>query len=405
VLTLRGSQRPRCGSELNELSIIQDGALLIRDGILVEVGSTRRIENLAQARGATEINAAGRVVMPGFIDSHTHLLFPPSGATAGDLESGRRVLRATNAQRLEVRARGHLQAMARHGTTTVEIKTGCGLDPGAENKALRILSELRRDAIDVFPVFQFRLPCRYTADCREQAISMINTMLPKIRRRRLARAVDIAWSRSGCDREPIYRHFLVAARGMGFHSKVHAGGDDLASAATCAVENFCLSIDHADGATPEVARLLAGSCTMATLLPCAGLHRGQGPVSARPLIDGGVPVAIGTNFNPVHTPALNMQTAVALGCMWMGMTAEEAIIAATINGAHALGCADRVGSLEPGKLADLVILNIPDYRELAREFGVNLVQMTMKRGDLIYQEGEVATRDAEWRGNGLRGIS
>jgi imidazolonepropionase len=154
-------------------------------------------------------------------------------------------------------------------------------------------------------------------------------------------------------------------------------------------------------ATPAEARLLAGSCTVATLLPSVWFHGGRGPAAARSLIDAGVPVAIATNFNPQHTPTLSMQTAVALACIGIGMMPAEAISAGTINGAHALGVADRVGSLEPGKQADLLILNASDYRDLTRDFGVNLVHKTMKRGELIYEEGEVVRRDAERLRSGL----
>jgi imidazolonepropionase len=140
---------------LNELGLIPDGAVLIRDGVVLEVGATRRLENLAEARGAEDVNAAGRVVMPGFLDSHTHLAFPPPGADEG-LEQAARLIGATNGQRLEMRVRGYLQSMARHGTTTVEVKTGCGPDPSAEAKILRVLAALKRDPLDVIPTC--RLP-------------------------------------------------------------------------------------------------------------------------------------------------------------------------------------------------------------------------------------------------------
>ena len=158
LLTLRGPKEPRRGAALNDLGIIHDGSLLIRDGIIEEVGTSRRVENLACARDAMEINAAGRVVMPGFVDCHTHLVFPPSGGADADEQTAVRLVCSSTGQRLEARARSHVEAMARHGTTTVEAKTGCGADESAEIKILRVLSALKRDPLDVVTTFLLRLP-------------------------------------------------------------------------------------------------------------------------------------------------------------------------------------------------------------------------------------------------------
>jgi imidazolonepropionase len=385
---LRGSSGPRCGAALGELGLIQDGSLLIRDGELVEVGPTRRVENLAAARKAVEINAAGRVVMPGFVDSHTHLAFPPPGAAGLDAAAAREI-RVTNGQRLERRARGYLQAMARHGTTTVEVKTGCGPDERAEIKILRVLSALKRDPVDVIPTFLFRLPPPTSGNGVSPGAGWaFLELMPKIQRRRLARFADVAWERESERLGGLVR-YLGVARELGFPCKVHADQPDAGAAIQAAVEHLASTIDHLEYATASEACLLAGSSTMATLLPCASFQSGGAYAPARAMIDAGVALALASNFNPLLTPTLNMQTVVALACLRMGMTAAEAISAATINGAHAVGRAGRTGSLEPGKLADLLILDASDYRELARRFGTNLVHMTMKRGEIIYKEGAV----------------
>jgi imidazolonepropionase len=380
---------------LNEIGLIPDGALLIRDGLLLEVGATRRLENLAEARRAEDVNAAGRVVMPGFVDSHTHLLFPPPGADAG-LEQAARLIRATNGRRLEMRARGYLQSMARHGSTTVEVKTGCGPDESAETKILRVLAALKRDPLEVVPTFLFRLPASGGDEIEPAADAVFRELLPKLKRRRLARFVDLAWE-GGPGRHAYFVRFLAAARRLGFACKVHAGEAAPRAAIIAAVEQFAVSVDHLEHATAADAPLLAGSCTMATLLPGASFHSGGPSPPARALIDSGAAVALATNFHPWHTPTLNPQTVVALASMRLGLTAAEAISAATINGAHALGRAGRTGSLEPGKLADVLILNASDYRDLARDFGGNLVHRTMKRGEFVYTEGEVARRDDRLR--------
>ena len=216
-------------------------------------------------------------------------------------------------------------------------------------------------------------------------------MLPKIAKRRLAQFADIVWDGNPEHRDAFSR-YLRAANESGFVCKVHAGGLAAGEAIRMAVEHFAVSVDHLEHATPADATLLAGSGAIATLMPTASFRSGGGCAPAQALITAGVPVALASDFSPTHTPTLNMQTVISLGCLQMGMTAAQAVTAATINGAHALGCANRLGTLEPGKLADVLVLSVSDYRELALHFGMNLVQMTFKRGNCIYEEAEVAVR-------------
>jgi imidazolonepropionase len=396
LLTLRGPRGPRRGADLNELGIIHDGALLIRDGVLMEVGPSRRVENLAEARGAMEINATGRVVMPGFVDSHTHLAFPPAGVGPADRAGAVRAIHTCSAKLLAARATVHLESMARHGTTTVEVKTGCGPDETAELKILRALAELRGFPVDVLPTFLMRLPEAAAASELERTAAAIWTashLLPRIWRRGLALHADLVWDADPA-MYPLFLHYLEAARVLGFALKIHGGPGAPSGEVLTAVENRALSIDHLERTEPAEMGLLAHCSTVATLLPCESFCAGTRPAPGRALVDGGVAVAIATNFNPRSSPVLSMQAAVALACMQMGLTAGEAISAATINGAHALGRADQVGSLEWGKPADLLLLNIPDYRDMPQQLGTNLVHLTMKRGEIIYQEGKVVRRPA-----------
>jgi imidazolonepropionase len=389
---LRGPRGARRGSALQQLSVIPDGAVLIRDGIIVEVGPSRRVENLAQAREAIEINAAGRVVMPGFVDCHTHLVFPPAGLP-DDQDRAARAVHSYTGQRLQFRARAYLEAMARHGSTTVEVKTGCGPDESAESKLLRVLSALRRNPVDLVPSFLFRLPASLNGSTGEAAEWVMTQLLPKIRRRNFAQFADLAWD-ANPSLTQYFDRFLHSAREMGFRCKIHADHQSPRDAIEMAVRHQVMSIDHLEHCTGDGPEQLAATDIIATLLPCAGFNKGCA-APARALIDAGVAVALGTNFNPHHTPTLNMQAVVTMACWRLGMSIEEAVTAATFNSAHVLGCADRVGSIEAGKAADLVLLNTADYRDLAANLGTNLVHLTMKRGKFIYKEGVVAPRAPE----------
>ena len=361
---------------------------MIRDGQIVEVGPTRRVENLSTAREAVEINAAGRVVLPGFVDCHTHLVFPPGGVSDED-DRATRIVRTSTARRLIFRARAYLEAMARHGTTTVEVKTGCGPDECAETKIMRVLSCLRYNPVDLVSSFLFRLPATLNGSAGTAADHMLSALLPKIRKRKMAQFADLAWD-TDPKLAPYFERYLATAKELGFRCKIHADQEEPERAIELALRHQVASVDHLEYVSEAGAAALAGSGIIATLLPCAAFSNGRA-APARALIEAGVPVALASNFNPHHTPTLNMQGVVTMACWRFGMTIAEALNASTFNGAHALGCGDRVGSIEPGKSADLVLLNTGDYRDLAANLGTNLVHLTMKRGKVIYREGVVAS--------------
>ena len=391
LLTLRGPQTARRGRDLNEVGMVADGALLIRDGVIEQAGPSRRVENLAGARDALEINAAGRVVLPGFVDSHTHLVFPPPENTPAELEDAVRIVRTATTRRLLDRTRGHLQAMARHGTTTVEAKTGCAMDSRAEFKLLRVLHLLRREPVDVVATVLMRMPENLLPGSQSaHAVTdwYLNELLPRVSSRKLAQFVAIACSRNSAS-QPFFQRWIEGARSLGFGCKMHAGPD---SAGTAVPMEWITTVDHLEHASRSEAAAMAGSSVIATLLPYAAFQRRSEAPPARTLIDSDVPVALASDFSVGQAANVNMQVVVALACLHMDMTPAEAISAATINGAHALGCAGRAGSLEVGKAADLLVLNISDYREIAHNFGTNLVHLTMKRGEFIYEEGNVAKR-------------
>ena len=402
LLTLRGPGGPRRGAELSDLGLIHDGAVLIQDGVVLEAGPTRRVESLSAARGAEEINAAGRVVMPGFVDSHTHLVCGPSwleeyekriaGATGDflhlpDLQATFRSIQSSPVRRLESQAFTTVAAMARHGTTTLEAKTGFGATVTGELKILRVLARLDGRPLDVTPT----LLATFWGDPGEAPKHlewMRSQMLPKVRRRKLARFADLSYD-AGLFSLPASRAFLESAGRLGFLLKVHVGNSPQSAAVQLAVEVGAVSADHLENAGADELEMLARSTTIATLLPGWAQYFGRPHAPARDLIARGVAIALATDFNPHTSPTCSMQMVLSLACSQMRMTPAEAIAAATINGAHALRRADEIGSLETGKDADLLLLNASDYREIPYHFGVNHVHMTLKRGTVVYKENEV----------------
>jgi imidazolonepropionase len=286
------------------------------------------------------------------------------------------------AAQLEAQARASLAAMARHGTTTLEAKSGYALDEAGELKTLRLLAKLNGDPLDIVPTYlgAHIPPPEYRGKADAYIDWMAAEMMPQIRRRKLARFVDI-YCDEGAFTLVQSRRYLEQACRLGFGVKIHAEQFARTGAARLAVELEAASADHLEQAGDEDIRALAQSNTIATLLPGSVFHLGLRTYApARALIEAGAAVALATDFNPGTSPTYSMQMVLSLACTEMRMSPAEAIAAATINGAHALGCADRIGSLEPGKQADLLLLNVSDYRELPYYFGTNNVHATMKRG-------------------------
>jgi imidazolonepropionase len=391
LITLRGPEGPRRGAALNELGIIHDGALLLQGGKILEMGPSRRLENLTVARGAREINAAGRVVMPGFVDSRTQPLIPEArpglaenAAPDGQFWRPLAELTALPSGRLQARAQTVLARMARHGTTTVSVGAILALGHSAALKMLRIFAGAEGLPLNLIPTLCLArsVPAELLANRESEIEPLCNEWLPVIAHRKLARFVEV-----DCDsiEAPAARRYLECAGNLGFGLRVRAA--TFTAAVRLALERDAASVILDDIAAGEIAAL-AGFRTTALLAPIA--RRAESHAPARALIDGGVAVALASGFGLEHTSTYNMQMVIALACSEMGMSPAEAISAATINGAHALGCGDRYGSLQPGKRADLIMLNVEDYREVAHQFGVNHVHMVVNNGAIVYEEGEVA---------------
>ncbi|HMD49533.1 MAG TPA: amidohydrolase family protein [Bryobacteraceae bacterium] len=362
LLTLRGPSGPRRGADLRNLGIIQDGAVLIANGLIREVGPSRRLENLALARGADEIDASGRVVMPGFVDCHAHL--------AGDPELSPRTI--------EMLALRVLEQAVRHGTTAVEAKSGLGLTEAGELKILRAYTALRELPFTLVPTF-----------VAATAGQDFERLLPVLRRRKLAEFAEIRCEEGGFRPEQICR-FLTLAREAGLGLKVSAGYPSVPNTIAMAVETRAVTVDGVEELTEHEAMLLSRSTTIATQLPGALFQRGIARSdAARMLIDNGAAVALATGYHPCDCPSQNMQMTIALACRTLQMTAAEAIAASTINAAHAMRREASIGSIESGKSADLLMLSAPDYRELPYHFGVNLVDFVMCRGAVLVERSKV----------------
>ncbi len=405
LLTLRGPA-PRRGRALRDFEIIRDGALLVRAGEIHAVGPRKNVERLRQARRAKKIDLGGRVVLPGFVDSHTHLIFPESRAaeyeqgiagvsyekiakSGGGILSSVRKLRRMSPDELKVRAHVHLRQMAEHGTTTLEAKTGYGLDFSSEVKTLEILRELRLEQrLDIATTFlgAHVVPPEYKGRTEDFVDLVARIWIPYIAQSGLAQFCDVFCDR-GAFTVPQAARILMAGLVSGLTPRLHADQLARTGAARLAIRLHAASADHLEKVNRGDIHALAASGVACTLLPGCCFHLGLSHYApARALIDAGAAVALATDFNPGTSPTPSMQIILSLACSALKMTPSEAIAAATINGAYALRRHSRVGSIEVGKFADIAAFDVDDYREIPYYFGVNHCSMVMKRGAVIFEK-------------------
>jgi imidazolonepropionase len=405
LLTLRGTV-PRRGRALRELGIIRDGALLVREDRIVAVGPRRKIERLRESRRAEKLDLGGRVVLPGFVDSHTHLIHPRSrseeyeqrlsGATyeeiaraGGGIRSTVKHLRNAPAKSLKARAVAHLHEFAAHGTTTLEAKSGYGLDWKSELKILELLSELHQEQpLDIAATFlgAHVVPAEFKRRPDAYVDLLVSRWIPAVATAGLAEFCDVYCDRGAFSVKQA-RRILAAGRACGLVPRIHAEQLARTGAARLAIEMEAASADHLEKIDSGDIQALALSNVVCTMLPGCCFHLGlahYGP--ARELIDAGAIVALATDFNPGTSPTLSMSMILSLACTQMRMTPAEAIAAATINPAYSLRQHDRAGSLEVGKYADLAAFDVAGYREIPYYFGVNLCSLTMKRGEIIHSK-------------------
>ena len=405
ILTLRGPV-PRRGRALGQLEIIRDGAILVHQDRIAAVGTKRRIERLPKARRAEKLDLGGRVVLPGFVDSHTHLIFPfsraaeyeqrISGATyeeiarsGGGIGSTVKHLRTASARALKARALKNLREFAAHGTTTIEAKSGYGLDWKSELKILEILYALHQEhPLDIHATFlgAHVVPSEFKRRPEAYVDLLTRRWIPTVATAGLAEFCDVF-----CDRGAFTvdqsRRILMAGRAGGLVPRIHAEQLAHTGAVRLAIELQAASADHLEKINASDIRALGLSNVVCTMLPGCCFHLGlKDYAPARKLIDAGAILGIATDFNPGTSPTLSITMILSLACTQMRMTPAEAITAATINPAYSLRVHDRVGSLEVGKYADVAAFDVADYREIPYYFGVNLCSLTMKRGAILHMK-------------------
>jgi imidazolonepropionase len=402
-----GGRAPRRGQALADVAVLRDGAILLLDGMISAVGPAAKVEKLKESKSAELLDLDGRVVLPGFVDSHTHLIHAASRVEEYELkiqgvgyeEIARKgggilnsvdKLRTASSEDLKARAQLFLERFAEHGTTTIEAKSGYGLDLTSELRILSLHKELSAEQpIEIVSTFlgAHVVPAEYRnkASSTGDYLKLLEQeLLPEIAENGLAEYCDVF-----CERRAFSvaesRQVLEAGKKHGLRPRLHAEQLSNTGAADLGVRLGAASCDHLEYLKPADIRALAKSNTVATLLPGCDFHLGLKQYApARKLIEAGAIVALATDFNPGTSPTLSMPMVLALACTQLRMTPAEAIAAATINASYSLGRHRKVGSIEAGKQADLAVFEVADYREIPYYFGVNTCWLTMKRGEVIH---------------------
>lgn len=406
LLTVASPAGPKRGAAMQELGIMEDGAVAIADGVILAAGPTEELRSHVQAE--QNIDAAGRVVMPGFVDPHTHLVFAGSreeefemrlrGATymeimaaGGGIMSTVRRTRAATLEALIEESRLRLDRMLAHGTTTAEAKSGYGLTTSQELKMLEAIERL--DAlhpIDLVPTFlgAHAVPAEFAGRTDAYVDLVVEEMLPAVARyyREKGKALPFCdvFCEGGVFSLEQSRRVLQTAKGMGFPLKIHVDEFEPLGGTRLAVELGAATADHLVCTPAEEVALLAASETIAVSLPGTPFGLAQADYTpARAIIDQGGALALATDLNPGTCYCESMPFIIALACRSMRMLPAEAICAATINAAHAIQMGDKVGSIEEGKQADILILDMPSYRHLPYRFGTNPVALVVKSGRVV----------------------
>jgi imidazolonepropionase len=408
LVTMAAPRSPKRGAEMGHIGAMADGALAVRGGKVLAVGTTSEIESGFSQKKGKPLDASGKTVIPGFVDAHAHLVF--SGTRENEmvmklegksymdiLKAGggiQRTVRATRAASEKELLAGTLKTMDRmllHGTTTVEGKSGYGLDRDTELRSLIVMEvAARRHPVEIVRTFlgAHAVPPEYEGDSNGYIDMLISNVLPEVARLKLASFCDV-FCEEGIFSVDQSRRLLLAARKMGIRPKLHADEMVRTGGAELAAEVGAISADHLLKSSMEGLERMANAGVVAVLLPGTPFSLMQRDhADARAMISMGLPVALATDFNP-NCMTESMPFIIALAGYNMRMTPSEALAAATINAACAIGKENEVGSLQPGKNADIAILDAPNHIHIPYHFGVNLVETVIKRGKTVVANGSL----------------
>ena len=409
LLTFAGPA-PRRGAALRDAGVVPGGAVAARGETIVFAGTTAEFRSQVRLRpGAVTLEARGRTVLPGFVDPHTHLPFAgwrddefarrlagetyeSIAAAGGGIQATVAATRRATREDLAELGRARLDRMLLHGTTTAEAKSGYGLSRDQELKQLEAIGLMAaRHPVSVVATFlgAHVVPAERVSDRAGYVRELAEALVPEVAARSLARYCDVFVERGAFTAEE-GETILRAAAAAGLGIRVHADQRTNCGGARLAARLGAASADHLDHVDEAGIAALAASGTTAVLLPGASFFlRDPRDPPARRLIDAGVPVALATDFNPGTCPTESLGAILPIACLRLGLLPAEAIAAATINAAHSLGLADRVGALTPGRAADIQIADVPGHAHLAYHFGVNHCRTVVKAGRVVVDEGRL----------------
>lgn len=412
LVTCASGGRPKRGAEMRDVGIIESGAVAIADGLFVGVGASHDI--VAEFSSDDIIDAEGKVVCPGFVDPHTHIVFAGDRldefelkikgvdyleilAAGGGIISTVRKTREATFEQIVDESRKRLYKMLECGTTTTEIKTGYGLDLETELKMLRVVEELdKTHPTDLVPTFlaAHAVPPEFKGNTDGYVDLICDEMLPAawewysgthFSAKGIPFFADVFCERNAFDLDQS-RRVLETAAGLGFKLKAHVDQFTNLGGSAFGVESNAVSIDHLDAISDEEIKQLAASDTVGIVIPTENFNAGKSEfANARKMIDADCAIAISTDYNPGSAPCPSVPMAMAIACRYQKLLPSEALNAATINAAFGIDLGGNVGSIEIGKAADLLILDSHDYRQIAYEFGGNLVRNVIKSGSSVLE--------------------
>lgn len=398
MLATPQGKRARSGAEQGEIQILKDAWALIEDGLISQVGTGAAPE----AAGAEVVDAKGRLVTPGLVDAHTHLIFGGwrqnelgmklHGKTyleiqnaGGGIQSTTNATRQATEEELAEKAAKALDEMMGFGVTTCEAKSGYGLATDHELKELRVIRDLNeRHPMDIVATFMgaHLVPAEYKANRAEYIRLVCEEMMPAVKEQGIAQFCDVFCEADTFSVEES-RQVLEAGLKYGLRPKIHADEIEAIGGSQLAGELGAISAEHLIVCPPEGIESMAKGGVIACLLPATSFNLGSTFAPARDMVKAGVPVAMATDFNPGSCPCLNLQFVINLGCLKYKLTPEEVLTAVTLNGAAAIDMADKVGSVEVGKQGDLVIWDAPDLDYICYRVGSNLADTVIKRGVIV----------------------